>query len=334
MKTDKKTMLKFMDLAKIGTASKELVEQSASYVFTGEHMITYNDEVSVKIPFKTDFSGSVNAEEFTAFFKKAPGDEIEIQTISGEIVLKAGKSKAGLTLKSEIKLPFDEVPKATKWVAISPEMLSAVDFCATVVSKNMLKPTLTCIHIFGETIEASDGFRIAKYTLADAKLPDLLIPATSFTTIIKYAPNRISAGDGWAHFKTEDEAIISCRIFSDKFPDTESVLKENRKGMESRFPNELKEVLERAAIFAKQDNWLDELITFEISEGKLAVSSKSNVGWFSEKIRFNYKGAEKKLDIIASSFLHILENENTVIINENMLYFTGAGWEYLTMLKG
>lgn len=335
MKISKADLQKALEMVKPGLASKELIEQSTSFAFMGDRVVTYNDDISISHPIKgLQLTGAVKADKLYGLLSKLKMDEITIELEGAEIILKSGRAKAGLTLQQEIKLPLDEeVAHKEEWKKLPANFLTGVGFCIPSCSKDMSRPVLTCIHVIGKGfVESSDSLRITKYTLG-ARMPidNFLLPASAATTMCKINPIEIAKGKGWVHFRTAEDTILSCRIFEDKFPETSQIL--NVVGDSIELPNSISEVLERASVFAKRDHMLDESVQITLESKRLKIRSEAEAGWFEESIRMDYTGAEVTFHITPYLLKGILSETLKGVLGEGRIKFEGENWIYVTALR-
>ena len=333
MKINKKNLLKALEIVKPGLANKEMIEQTTSFCFIKGNVVTYNDEISISCPLKEiTFEGAVNSNELYSYVSRVKADELEMEIKDNEILLKAGRSKAGLTLHSDITLPIEEIGKIKKWKKLPEDFLEALQFTMGACSRDMSKPKLTCVHINKDILESADNYRLANYVLKDkVSAKPFLLPATSCAKVVKMKPTEISEGKGWVHFKTKEKAILSCRLFEEKYADTSSLLKV--KGTRILFPKTIIGILDRAEIFAKRDFQLDEQVVIYLHEKKLIVKSESDSGWFEEKARVKYTGDPIKFIISPYLLKDILNKTTKGILGDNRLMFKEENWKYITMLK-
>jgi len=333
MKINKNELSKALDMVKPGLSAQEMIEQSTSFCFLNGRVITYNDQISISYPLDIDLEGAINSTELYAFVKKVSNEEIDVSIDDREIRMKAGRAKAGFVLQSEIKLPINEVGDVEEWKDLPKGFLKALRFTMGSCSNDMTAPVLTCVHINGKVMEASDRFRITKYQLKKAApLKQFLLPAAVCGTVIAFKPVQVSEGEGWVHFKNKEDAVLSCRVFQDKFPDVSRFLVEA--GEEIKFPSEIKGILERATIFSKKDNAANESIELEFSKKKVVIRARSDSGWFEEKARVDYIGKEVTFVVTPYLLQDILDETNVATLNESSLLFTGEEWQYLSMLRG
>jgi DNA polymerase III sliding clamp (beta) subunit (PCNA family) len=334
MKIKKQDLITALEKVRPGLSAKELIQQSTSFAFLEGNVVTYNDEISISHPVPNlEITGAVQATELYQLLKKLKQDELELTVTENEILLTSGKTKAGLTLQTEIKLPLSEVERKSKWKTLPKGFKDALRFAVTSCSRDMSKPVLTCTHVSSEGfIEGCDNYRVARWTLGE-EFPTgtFLIPQSSALELLKLEPIKVALDGGWVHFITEDKTTMSCRIIDDKFPDTSKLL--NVKGVELSFPDGITEVLDRAVIFAKRDSQMDEDVLIHLEKGKVRVESKSETGWFKEEVETEYNEEPLKFDITPSLLKNILNETNVCEHCKNMLKFSGTSWVYVVSLR-
>jgi DNA polymerase III sliding clamp (beta) subunit (PCNA family) len=336
---NKTDLLKALETVKPGLSSRETtIEQSTSFAFMGNKIVTYNDEISISHTVEgLDIIGAVNANELYNLLGKLKKEEIDISINNGEeteLHIKCGKAKASFVLQSEIKLPIDDIGKKGKWFAIPDGLLFAMDFASKAVSRDASQGILTSVHVNKDGyVEATDNFRIIKVTLGE-EIPvnTFLIPSKSINTISKLKPVKIAEGKGWIHFKTKEDTIVSCRVLSeDDFPDTTAYLKV--KGEELIFPESTLEMLTRAMVFCDKDASLGDSINIIIEEGRFKVKSQSASGKFEEDARVRYAGEIIRFSIAPYLLKDILSETHVCTVGADRLKFTGDNWVYVTVLR-
>ena len=176
-----------------------------------------------------DVTGAVKAQALYAFLNKIKREEINVEWEENQVVIKAGKSKAGLVFEQEVKLPVEEIGEIKEWKKLPAEILEALKFCHPCCSRDMSRPILTCVYVSGKNVQASDSFQIVQYKLQKkAPIKPFLLPASAIKELIKYDVKEISEGQGWLHFKTENGTVFSSRVFdgeSGVLPDFDGVEK-------------------------------------------------------------------------------------------------------------
>jgi len=176
MQIQKEVLLNALEVVKPGLANKPIIEQATSFAFMGGRVITYNDEISIShpLPELEDITGAVEADSLYKFLGKIkPDDKGNIELSLNEkfeIVVKSGRSKAGLTLQSEITLPLNEEDFAEKddWLTLPENFTKFLAIAMGSCGKDMSKPVLTCVHISEEGfIGGADNYRFIHCDLAE-----------------------------------------------------------------------------------------------------------------------------------------------------------------------
>lgn len=334
MEINKANLLKALEIVKPGLANKEIIEQTTSFAFMGDRVVTYNDEISISAPVEgLDITGAVKADQLYKLLAKIKKDEIDIEIEENELRITSGRIKAGLVLEAEIKLPLEDVSGKNKWKSLPDTFNKHVNFAAASAGHDMSQAILTCVNLREDgTIEASDGNCITQCKGEKLKISTTLIRASSAKNITRLNPTKVSEGKGWIHFSDEDGVVISCRTFADdQFPETDHLLKV--KGVEVTFPRTLKEILDRAVIFAKRELSTDESTNITIGNNRFKVRSDSDSGWFEEEVNIKYNEDPLEFDITPSLLSGILSETLTCTVSDKKLRFQGDDWAYVTVLR-
>ena len=335
MLINRQEFLTALEVVKPGLARNEQISQATSFAFLKGKVVTYNDELSISSPLTgLEIEGAIKADKLYAFLNKIKKEELDLSVKGNEVILTTGRAKAGLPLQTEVTLPLDEVSDKKKWKPLPENFLKFLSFAMTSCSKLQSTPILTCVHVTKDVIEASDNYRMIQCNLSEElQVKEFLIPAKSAVEVVKLQPSKISEGKGWIHFETEEGVIISCRVFEEKYPDLNSLLKVE--GERITFPKTLEEVLDRAGIFSKQQNMLDESVSLTLGEKRLKIRAESGDGtWFEEEINFNYTGIPIKLQVTPYLLKSIISETLDCTLSKYKLMFEGEGWRYVTALRG
>lgn len=333
MKINKSKLQEALAKVKPGLASKDLIEQATSFAFMDGRVVTYNDEISISHPVKDlNISGAIKAEALYSFLDKLKKDEIFINKDDNQVIIQAGKAKAGLILEQEIKLPVQEIGEIKEWKPLPEGIVQGLKFCYPSCSTDMSNPILTCVYLEGDSIQSTDSFQITEYKMKEAiPVPGFLIPANVVRELIKYDIKEISKGEGWMHFRTEEGTIFSCRVFTGDFPDIGKYLKV--KGQKIRFPKTIIEALEKAQIFSKNPLNVDylEIVAVDISKENIKISAKGEFGWFEETSRIKYSGDPVKFSTGVGFLINLLNSMQTptCVLGEDQIQFKHEGWTHV-----
>ncbi len=338
MQINKNQLSYALERVKPGLASKEIIEQSTSFAFLDGRVITYNDELHLSHPVEgLQLEGAIQADVLYKFLSKIKKDDIEVETKGSEIVFVSGRTRAGITMIAEVKLPLKEdVSQRGKWKDLPENFSKLVGFAMTSCSKNMSTPVLTCVSVKKSgLVYATDQYRITKCDMkTDMPVKDFLLPASSAVEVVKLNPDKIAEGKGWIHFQNEEGTIISCRIMEESYPEIDKHLVV--KGEKIVLPKTINEVLDRAMVFAKRDHMLDEMVTITIADKKFIISSKGEggSGWFEEDVNFKYDGKPVAFGITPYLLKGILTETQACVLSKDKLKFEGEDWIYVTLLRG
>jgi len=336
MKTNRQKLLSTLALVKAGLASKEMIEQSTSFVFADGRVFTYNDEIALSHPIDLKLEGAVSASELLGLLSKAKDDELDLE-VSAEGLLVAGKKfKAQIKLAAEITLPLGEVQIPDAFLPLPKEFAAAVKFCLFSASSDMTKPALTCIHATIDRVESCDNFRLTVRYFDEKKyFPEpLLIPLNAAKELAGFAPIEYAVKGGWIHFRTADDTLFSCRTYADlKYPDLWAFM-ELAEGGELKFPSDMREMLGRAGVFSASKIKTDERVRIGVSEGKLTIKGEGDAGRFEESSRVRYAGEPTHFYIAPQFLASVLELTDEALVGADRLKFEGDDFVHVVSLLG
>lgn len=302
-----------------GLAKKEVIEQSQCFIFKDGSLFTYNDEIRVQHPTPLKISGAVSAEEVYKLLSMMKDEDIEVDVSDKELLVSGKKVKSGVRLDAEITLPVQEFKVPSKWEEMPKSFAAAVKFCSFSVAKDMTRPILTCINFKEGKATSSDRFRITQYKLPNSFVTEVSLPAKSCEEIIKRSPTHYSIGKAWAHFKTAGGAILSCRTYSEPYPDVSKFMKVT--GQQVELPKSLPNMVKRAMIFTTAKFEQDNYVTLKLSEGRLFVKGQGEAGWLSEKSKVNYSGPDFSIILHPGFLLDAITFVDKVIFGERAVMF-------------
>lgn len=326
MKINREKLLEALERVKPATGT-DIIDQSNTFVFEEGKVVTYNDEISISHPIEVEFfEGSIPAEELYNLLKRFKGDEVEVSTKDGELLLKSGRAKAGLRMDDEITLPLEEISESNKWHKLPGDFEQFMRFAMGACSRDMMRPILSCVHVNKDgRIEASDSYRLVQCKLDKMPVNTFLIPANSVKEVLKIQPNKISESKGWIHFINKEGTTISCRTYDDDYVNIQDHM--TFRGEKVTLPEEMREAVERAKTFA------DEFVEITMNKSGVTVGGKSDVGWFEQTVKSDFKGEEEiKFHIRYFVMLDILKQTTECIIGKSKLKFKGDGWQYVAVI--
>ena len=334
MQINKQKLLNVLEEVKPGLAAKEILEQSNTFGFIKGKIATYNDSVSVQSPIDLDIEGAVDANKFYAIINKMkPNKEgcIDISTEDDQIIVSSKKSKAGLALQTECKLPLEEINLDGKWKKLPDNFLEGLKVCLPCVSNDFSRPIITCISIDNEDILAGDGKRLIKYKLNKTIRLKIAIPAQAVSHLIKYNVTHYLVDNEWGHFKTQN-TIFSCRVLNENYPDIHHLFE--IQGEEIKFPDKLIDGISRAEVFAKTDISEDDLVQITIQNGKLLIRGEDGTGWYKEEMKIK-SSIEASFYTNPKFLINILPTLKECVICEEkgLIKFSSDNWEHVISIQ-
>jgi hypothetical protein len=332
MKIKKDLLVEKLALVKPGLSNKDIIEFADSVSFNKNQIITYNDFICIRCPLDINIKGTVKADRLYAHMNKVKADKegyVKISVKGEELLIAAGKSKVGLPINLDGLVSLDELGKPVKkWKKLPSDFIEGVRLSIFAAGHDMSDPKLTCIHINGTQIQASNGHRAFRYQMESKIKKEFLLPATSAPAILNHPITKYAVTKEWVHFKTKDETIISCRMYADtSFMDTDFLF--DIKGVKVIFPDSLKSIIDNAIIFIGEDED-DKNIRIAVEKKEIKIRSESATGgWFKEKIKAKSKN-EVSFEINPFFLQDILKTSTTAILSPKigLLKFESDKWEY------
>lgn len=337
MKINRKDFLTILNQTKSGLASKEVIEQSTSFIFSEGQVVTYNDEIAVhaKLMEGFDIDGAVPAKELLAVLTRFTGDEVELIGTENELQLKCGKGKAGIKLSTEIALPIENISIPKKWQTLSKDFLEGLKMCIPTAATDMTRPILTAIHFFTDYIESTDNNRITRWDWVEPLKPgqDILIPVGSCQALSRFQAVKFYHKDGWIHFLSEEGTVFSCRTILGEFPDLSPYMEIEAVG-ELTFPPNMNEMLERAGVFGTGMLDSDSTVFILIDDkGIMKIEGKNDFGWYEETCRIKWNAGATGFSIHPSHLQTILQSVRTAKIGVDRILFSTDSFVHVVALE-
>lgn len=332
MKTNRKALHDILQAVRPGVASKEVVENATSFIFSEGRVLTYNDEICVSHPVDFDLTGAVQAKEFLALLGKLGDEDIDLEVTKAELVVRGVKTRAGIRLEANTNI--EEINamlgNPTDWNVLPETLRPSVDFCAFSVGRDQNRPMLTGIYIGGQHTMSSDNERITMCDLGEnVDIKPFVLPAVAARELKAFLPVEYAFSTGWVHFRTKDDVMFSSRILEGKYP-VEQILKYMKEtvGEKVQLPTTLISALERTGIFTSKDS-----VRVTLSDGFLVTRGEGDSGWCEETSRIRYHGPKLRFEVSPDFLKSVLEHTQEAIIGTNMLKFSGLGFEHIMCVK-
>lgn len=330
-------LLARLEEAAIAVSPKAVLEQSECFVFTGDKLITFNDEIMVRTQNPLGFDVVVNAADLKETLAKLPDDEISVTFGGGELRVKGKRRTAGLTATAEATLPISEVPAPDKWARLEEGVLSSLLQAARVCGNGNAQYLATVVHITPNLVEGCDNSRLYRVTGATGFPGPVLIPARSVAALDKMELTKVCIGKGWVHFKTAGGAEISVVCSNEKYHPNIDKLLEMNEAEKITLPANLGEIIERAEVF--NSGAYDDRVGVKIQTGEIVITSRKEGGesggggWYRERKKIGYTGRLLNFNINPKFLVEVLKKNRDVAVNDRKLKLVSGPVQFVVCLE-
>ena len=314
-------------------ARKELFEGATRVAFSDGCLVAYDDAVSIfeRLPGAEGLSGAVDGRKFHEFLSRAAAESVSLDAADGKLTVRAGRSRADFDL-SPVASPIAEIDRTGEEAALPEGFPASLNLVSGSCAREMSRPVLTCVRFGGDSIEATDGYRLARVRFPGADLPPVLLPAGAAAIVADRAVETACVGDGgeWMRFSTAGRGTVVCaRLSAGTFPDLDGIYAVD--GVRAELPD-LRDALARARVFAKRDYRADEQIDLELRPNQVEVRASCDGGQFSETVR--WKGSASAKFSIHPDFLgEALDHGTSCVVGDGKIRFEGKNWEHVIALR-
>ncbi len=292
MKINVKDLVEALSIVRPAVLNKgTLVEQANHYLFTGKEVVAYNDVISIRFPFATDFKGSVKASLLDAVLREINNEEVDFSLVENKFVIKSKQIKSELSVLTHLDL-LDQLPIVNdKWSDVPEGFIEGISLCRFSASKDMTQPILSCVGVDGNNIFSSDDVRISWAVFKGKKREKFLIPASAVDELVNFSICKYQIESSWVHFKTDKDAVFSSRKVEGRYPDPSSFF--DIQGLEINFPAELKQVVDSIGRFSEGKLIFDSLISLFLDKNFIVCKADFSEGFVEKKIEIGKKSLVK-----------------------------------------
>lgn len=339
MEINRKELLEVLKSVKVGIVKKSNLEQASHFVFTGKEVASYNDQVCITHPFKTDFKCTLPAEEFEKILQKIKEDIFTATLKDDRLFIKSKQTKASLvaSIDNEIyecisDLKLSKVKK--KLQPIPKGFIDGLNMCMFSVSADMTQTHLTCLNVSNNRIVSSDDFRISMYKLPEPINEQFLIPGTSVFELVEFPVTKYYLTKTWAYFATDDNCFYCARLVDAQYKDIAYLFDEFEE-MKTRpfsFPEDTQKLVDNVSILAEGEFEMDKRIIISAKDGKVSFKGKNVKGWIEQKLKIDYDGEPFKILINPIFLSQILHKTAKTKISHDRVLFTTKNFSHLVSL--
>lgn len=303
-----RTTAPVMECIKISAESEEV-----SFLAT-------DGELSIQKTIKAEIFESgeicVPGKLFSDFVSKLTDEEVRISTTERGMEIKYRDSGTSMQTIDATEFPLIDLGIGENSFSMKQgdlkKIIAETAFCC---AQDEARPVLKgCLMEFGEKLEmtALDGYRLAlsvTQILAKSEALSVICPARTLTEIARMLTDdeqeiTLYTQGGMLLVKYKGTVIVS-RLYQGEFIKKETVLPSHFTSVVTFDRAELIASVERAAILIRGDK--NNLITLDVQENGVSVSSSSELGKVGERVEAKVEGNELKISMNAKYLLDALK---------------------------
>ena len=296
MIVEREYLLDVLLAVKPGVATSDTTSDYATFVFTGTDVCTFNELVSVKAPFETDFSALISANLLFNILTNMNGDKIDLTLEDSDKVklkIKSTSSEAKISVGMEEAEIHEVIEKHNaikkKWMPLPKDFIDGAELCLLSATKDETQGPYTCIKTDGNKIITADGIGgKTSLFLMDTEMEHVLIKKSAVNDLNKSGLDvkQYAVTENWIFFKTEEGVIFSTKQWGGEFLDWDRVF-ENLEGTRVKIPEDLAKAIGLASIVTS-DNPMDKTVDIRLKDDLLICSAQNENGKIVVKREVKY----------------------------------------------
>lgn len=332
MRIEREKFLRVLSAVAPGLATREAVEQSSCFAFTGGRVHTFNDEVACSHEIDLGgLVGAVAAKPLLDLLGKLAEADVDVSVSEGgaELLVRGKNRRAGITLESEVRLPYSDIETPEKWrKCVDPAFAEAVSMAVPCASRDADKFTLTCVHITPTHVEACDNFQAIRYPCDTGFAKSVLVRAESLKHLAGLGMTECAATASWVHWRNPSGLVLSARRQEADYESlgVDRILEVPKKADSATWPGGLDEAIEKAEVFSSQ-NADNNVIIVELrpdpAPGVMRLRGVGAQGWYVESKKTKWRGKTIKFTIEPRLLRDIIQRTNECLIDGSRLVVAG-----------
>jgi len=298
MEVYKKDLLSNLSILKPGIAIKDVVEEMTHYMFTGDYLFTYNEEMFVSIPFKTPFKATIKAKKLLDAVTKAKIDPLHLEYDKlGLLKLTTSDQEVGIHtgtnfdyLERANVIHKDLIDPKTVWEPIPKDLIEGMYICSlTTLTDDFQGRGLIGVMVEDKKVYGAQMYRCTSWELDEPVVAPFLIRASWARPMRKIDFTQYHVGDKWVSFKTESGIIYTVLIIGNQYPSDRVEEMLDVDGIRVRLPEEgLKEAASDCISWSEEE--LDYRMTISLTFEKNLVTCRASdeYGYIVKKVPTEY----------------------------------------------
>jgi len=276
-----------------GVDKKGLVDQMTMFHFTGKEILTYNDQVFVRLPFLTDFECSVHAQTLYNLLNKLDTEKVKVELKDGRLKFNTAGVAASFTIGegSEINeilnSVLNEIKSQTKFYNLPEDLMTALDLCRFSAFVKDIGGALTCIKIVDDKVLSTDRSRLSLYTMkVPIKSESFMVKASVVNDLLNYTPKLYCLTRAWIHFfESKDGLVYSVRRFEGDYPveDALDLFSNAKPKYRISLPDGVLDSIGFVKLFTDEQD--QKTINIKVADGQMSINASGTRGIISKKLK-------------------------------------------------
>ena len=342
-KIDRKNLVEVLNKLKPGLSQKAILDQIQCFIFTGEDIITYNDNISICYPYDDiENPFTIKSEEFLRILENMKSDYIEVSVGKDKIHIQDNKNRANLVIGNlkEVNKYIDTLAfydlKDDDWNKLPKDFKEAIDISIFTAAKGEFAELfLTCLFFKGKEVISSDNQRVSIYEMKSKMDKEFLLPSDSAKHLLNFDVVEYYLDNSWIYFRTNDDIIFCSRIVSDEYPEDKAKESFNFKGEQIELPAGLIDAIASAEILAKEYSGIGKRIDVVINKAKvICKGEKEGIGEIESECKADISIDKNILFSIDPIFFkEILKKTNMMKIGADKAVFIMDKFKHLVAIN-
>jgi len=337
-------LVKALELVQPALAKKDYIPVFTHYVFDGERVTGYNDQIAISVDCTLELEGCLPG-HLLSLLKSTPENEVELSyDPDGNYVFTCGSSKFTLPCLPLEDAVYKRPKSGKKKLELEQNWLKGLGLCLISVDPSNFSPERYCVNYFVASgqLYGTDGVTISHFDLeTTSELEEICyLPEDFCKAVLSIA--RAFEKEGLILYLTRDgvvadfgEAHVFCKyVGADKPLDFNAAIERALGGQESLeslpLTEEILAAFNRAQLLLSAETGLSQGTIIKVAGAELYLKSVNNLGKVEDRIttdgdynETNVKVSPKLLNRSAQVCSHICFAENCVVMhnNDNFHYY-------------
>ena len=331
--TKKKEMIEILSKLKPGLAKREIIEEMVHFTFTGDRVLTYNEEVCISYPFETDFQCSVNAKDMLDALNKAKAETIELDLVEGQLNLTCKDQDVFMNVSQETEIKDKAVEVISEaaddvWKKVPEDFTECMFLTMFSASKQEADGSFQGICVDNVNTYSTDRLRVTRCTMKSPMDP-FVIRAAVAQDLRNYKFTEYNQGDNWINFRTADQVLFSVKKIADDWPVEDMQQHLKLEGTRFRLPESLQVAAHDLITWTEGDMDFHKTVSFIMENNLITLEGKKESGIMRKRVLIEYQSDPIKFLISPVYLSTIMDKGATRIVvgetraafkKENMLH--------------